>query len=243
MVSLLITRVDSVEPYHDIAHNFKDPLPVFRPAGKDGDDAEQPEPGQGHVVQGQNERDSSEDGGRGHTGDRPESVSKQKPDVPSAQVTSTTAAPADNSSSEAPGALLPPDHTSSAQILASIAGGSTPQPPSDASKQPETQEVHPSHSAYDQPMDMSLEYSMDPLPDWTHLAQQNVDPPSTVPPGFGLESGVYHQLGHSSEPLSKAPSVHEHHATLELEGMALGRNVEHHGKEPGRYDSPDVHAE
>lgn len=242
MVSLLITRVDSVEPYHDIAHNFKDPLPVFRPAGKDGDDAEQPEPGQGQVSHRQNERDSSEDGARAHTGEGSESVSKQKGDAPLAHVTSTTAAPANSSSSDAPGSLLPPDHMSSAQILASIAGGSPPQPPSDASKQPETHEAQP-HSAYDQPMDVSLEYSMDALPDWTHLAQQNVDPPSAVPPGFGLGSEVYHQLGHSSEPLSKAPSVHEHHATLELEGMALGRNVEHHGKEPGRYDSPDVHAE
>lgn len=200
-LSRLIGRVDAVDIYHDIVHDFEDPLPVYRPGGEGDKDGKQ-----------ESRDDHGSDGERQRAPVQPQQDSVQACD------------PAPFRASHGDALSLPEqsqahDPDSPAHILASIANAGS-QVISHGQTPPET----------GPPVDIELSYGLEPsnhlnfLPNAHTTVPAALDAPRTFSRPLTQEAlSMLDPI--PSEVVSAAPSVQEHNATMELEEMALGRET------------------
>lgn len=215
VLSRLLTRVDSVAVYNDLLHEWKDPLPAFKP--KDQEERE--------ASQSKGNEDSKADIERSEKRvKRRDSNSTEASRPVSVGLSSTMAPPA------TPGMLgmtparfnpnLSADTENAGMSSGTVVSGTTISP-----------------TAFGQQnvgMDMNYLGAGGPETDpsaWLGFGHKPTpsgsfhNPFAETDQGRAFVDNDHGRGGSSFEPASKAPSAHEHDAALALEGMALGREL------------------
>ncbi|GFZ47206.1 hypothetical protein JCM24511_04949 [Saitozyma sp. JCM 24511] len=249
VLSRLLQRVDTVDAYHDILHDFKDPLPIFRPnvakvrdqsvAGDSQQGAKDDFGGQVNVSETSQSLsgafdsggDSGMERGTGQATRTNRAVSfNQIEDTQHVAKRARAAAPASPGGAQV-GPTGQVQQIGSSFANAEIVDGTFRSPTLSSNKLDAVQPLASSHLVAPQTLPIQ-QSSSDTVADWEVLLRGDASAGTGASAGpFDFNFLSQSTLGKRTadltgqqyqEPASKAPSIHEHDASLALEGLALG---------------------